>query len=164
VANALMIRFTVLIKGKATILGEVNDKLKNTDLINLTKTDNDQLVKEEEVPEETETDTKTYHIKLQSLLEAIIKTYVTTGFAHIEKTRDDVEDKLEEIFGSEKKTAKVFNKMLDEISELEDYATEMQEAHKEEKRNAPYIEIQQLKKDRDGEFFADMTLNNKNRK
>jgi len=54
--------------------------------------------------------------------------------------------------------------MLDEISELDDYATEMHEQFKLDRRNAPFIEVQQLKKDRGGEFFADLTLDNQNRK
>lgn len=77
--------------------------------------------------------------------------------------RVELDERMEGMYLQEKKTAKVFNKMLDELSELEDYATERQEHAKEEKRNAPYLEIQQLKKDRHGEFFADLTLNNQNR-
>lgn len=111
-----------------------------------------------------EIDTKVYNDKLLSLFEAIVKDYMTDGFVKIERMRQATSEILEEVFDREKKTAKVFNKMLDELSELEDYATEKQEQIKEDKRNAPFIEIQQLKKDRVGEFYADLTLNNQFRK
>jgi hypothetical protein len=36
--------------------------------------------------------------------------------------KEGIDEELEGLYTQEKKTAKVFNKMLDELSELEDYA------------------------------------------
>lgn len=160
-SNELKERLTLLMEKKTQKVADLKEKLENNDLMELLGKQQQPDLTEEEM---AGMDTKVYHDKLLELFEAIIKQYMTEGFIQIEKMRQATEDKLEDVFDREKKTAKVFNKMLDELSELEDYATEQQEKAKEELRNAPFIEIQQIKKDRVGEFFADLTLNNQNRK
>lgn len=52
---------------------------------------------------------------------------MTRGFVQIEQMRTQLDETMEAIYLEEKKTAKVFNKMLDELSELEDFATEKKE-------------------------------------
>lgn len=52
----------------------------------------------------------------------IIKQYMAGGFVEIETIREQADEKLEDLYTFEKKTAKSFNKLLDELSELEDYA------------------------------------------
>lgn len=121
VANELTSRLTTLGEEKSEKLEYLKSKLENTDLIELIGVDTDEL------PQSTDfeqTETFDYHQKLLNLIEAVITKYMIQGFNQIEVMREEIDEQLEGVYVQEKKTAKVFNKMLDELSELEDYATE----------------------------------------
>lgn len=100
---------------------------------------------------------------MKELLHRIIKQYCVKLNSRLEEIKNEVENDIEEVFKNEKKLSKVYNKCLDEISELEEYMEARQEQLKEERRNAAFYPVLQLKTDRNGEFFADITFDNRNR-
>lgn len=80
------------------------------------------------------------------------------GFAKIDSIRKTVEELTQEELDREKKLSKTYNRCLDEISELEEFLEVRQEQLREERRNAKFFPVLQLKNDRGGEFFADITF------
>lgn len=107
--------------------------------------------------------TYNYSEQLQGLFVQTIKKFLVDGFAKIDEMRKNVEEQIDDSFSKEKKLQKIYNRCLDDISELEDYMEAKQEQIKEERRNADFYPVLQLKQDRGGEFFADITFDNRNR-
>ena len=88
-----------------------------------------------------QSNTHNYSEQLQGLFVQIIKKFLVDGFAKIDEMRKNVEEQIDESFSKEKKLQKVYNRCLDDISELEEYMEAKQEQIKEERRNADFFPV-----------------------